>query len=53
MSVARTSPGPALSMIFPSSISGENLNSAIHVKSLILLVPGEGLEPPTNGLQNG
>ena len=24
----------------------------INLKSLILLVPGEGLEPPTNGLQN-
>src|SRR5262249_22913091 len=36
----------------PSAIFGQICNLEIRSKSLILLVPGAGFEPATNGLQN-
>ena len=41
-----------LPMVFPGSIFWEDEAGKIQSKSLILLVPGERIELPTNGLQN-
>jgi hypothetical protein len=37
---------------FPGSYPGKGMGRQTSAKYLILLVPGEGFEPPTNGLQN-